>query len=120
MRGTVVRCERPSGERLPGGSSRRGIALCRIVLGILALWLGPGPGVRQARAQAASQEIPQGLPPTLEQALVAAYETNPQLLQERANVRAVDENVPKALSGWRPTVVLNGSGGYTAENERTT
>lgn len=58
-------------------------------------------------------------PTTLEQALVAAYNTNPQILAERANLRAVDEGVPKALGGWRPTVVLSGSGGYTAETQRT-
>ena len=48
---------------------------------------------------------------TLEEALVSAYNTNPQLLAERANVRAVDEGVPQALAGWRPTVQFTGSTG---------
>ena len=33
-----------------------------------------------------------------------AYETNPDLAGARAGVRAVDENVASANSGWRPTV----------------
>ena len=48
---------------------------------------------------------------TLEEALVSAYNTNPQLLAERANVRATDEGVPQALAGWRPTVQFTGSAG---------
>src|SRR5208337_671177 len=31
---------------------------------------------------------------------------------ERAKLRAVDENIPTALSGWRPTVILGGGIGY--------
>jgi len=53
---------------------------------------------------------------TLQDALVEAYQTNPQLLSERAHLRAVDENVPQALANWRPTVSFTGSGGA----ERTT
>lgn len=49
----------------------------------------------------------------LEDALVAAYNGNPALQSERARLRATDENVPQALSGWRPTVTLEGSYGYT-------
>ncbi len=41
---------------------------------------------------------------TLTQALAEAYNTNPQLLAQRALLRATDEQVPQALSGWRPTV----------------
>lgn len=48
---------------------------------------------------------------TLEDALVEAYETNPQLLAERAHLRAVDENVPQALANWRPTIQFTGSAG---------
>ena len=46
---------------------------------------------------------------TLEQALSAAYESNPALLAERAELRAVDEGVPQALGRWRPTVELVGT-----------
>ena len=41
---------------------------------------------------------------TLEEALVLAYQNNPALQAERAGLRAVDEGVPEALAGWRPTV----------------
>jgi outer membrane protein/adhesin transport system outer membrane protein len=45
---------------------------------------------------------------TLAEALALAYRSNPTLLAARADLRAVDEQVPQALSGWRPTVTLNG------------
>ncbi len=41
---------------------------------------------------------------TLTQALIAAYRHNPALNADRARQRVNDENVPQALSGWRPTV----------------
>jgi outer membrane protein len=53
-------------------------------------------------------------PHTLVEALAAAYANDPQLLAERAKLRATDEGVPTALAGWRPTVVLSGSAGYAA------
>jgi TolC family type I secretion outer membrane protein len=49
---------------------------------------------------------------SLRDALAKAYATNPELLSERANLRAVDEGVPQALSNWRPTVTLSGDAGY--------
>jgi outer membrane protein len=49
---------------------------------------------------------------TLTEALAEAYATNPDLVAERASVRAVDEQVPQALSNWRPQVFVNGSYGY--------
>ena len=49
---------------------------------------------------------------TLQEALVAAYSSNPTLAAARAQLRVVDENVPQALSGWRPTVTFSGSAGY--------
>jgi outer membrane protein len=41
---------------------------------------------------------------TLESALSRAYGNNPTLNAQRANVRATDENVARAKSGYRPTV----------------
>src|SRR6202167_1278721 len=41
---------------------------------------------------------------TIESALTRAYEENPQLNAQRASVRAADEYVPQALSGYRPKV----------------
>jgi TolC family type I secretion outer membrane protein len=46
---------------------------------------------------------------TLEEALALAYATNPTLNARRASLRAVDENVPQAVAGWRPTVRLSGA-----------
>src|SRR4051812_48511959 len=43
---------------------------------------------------------------TIESALVRAYQNNPQLNAQRAQVRSTDENVPQALSGYRPKVNL--------------
>ena len=49
---------------------------------------------------------------TIEGALVRAYQNNPQLNAQRAQVRSTDENVPQALSGYRPKVSVTASGGY--------
>jgi outer membrane protein len=51
------------------------------------------------------------VPRTLMEALAATYSTQPALLAARAQLRATDENVPQALAGWRPTVVLQGTAG---------
>jgi outer membrane protein len=55
---------------------------------------------------------------TIEAALVRAYQNNPQLNAQRASVRSTDENVPQALSGYRPKVNLTASAGtqYTDTN----
>ena len=50
-----------------------------------------------------------GFADTLEGALVQAYQNNPSLNSQRALVRATDENVPQALSGYRPKVTANAS-----------
>src|SRR4051794_5239497 len=71
--------------------SRKGIAAA--ALASTALTLAPGPA-------GATQ---------LADALIGAYQTNPQLQAERATLRATDELVPQALSGYRPRVFLNGA-----------
>ena len=63
---------------------------------------------------------------SLRGALAAAYKFNPDLEAERANLRATDEGVPQAKSGYRPTVsasadvgsikTRNRPGGTTARN----
>ena len=73
---------------------------------ILCLILGLGSPLCAAPAFAQTQ------PHTLQEALTAAYSTNPTLLAARAALRAVDEGVPAALAGWRPQVALQGSAGY--------
>jgi outer membrane protein len=41
---------------------------------------------------------------TMDIALVQSYQNNPQLNSQRAATRAIDENVPTALAGYRPRV----------------
>ncbi|MEI9805112.1 MAG: TolC family outer membrane protein [Pseudolabrys sp.] len=48
---------------------------------------------------------------TLESALMQAYQNNPSLNSQRAATRATDENVPQALSGYRPRVTITANGG---------
>jgi outer membrane protein len=43
---------------------------------------------------------------TMQSALVRAYQNNPQLNAQRANARSIDENVPQALSGYRPKLAI--------------
>ena len=72
--------------RLPGVLKASGFPLCLIPF---------APG--EVKAQ------------TLEDALTAAYLNNPTLLGQRAKVRATGEQVPQALSNWRPSISLSGS-----------
>src|SRR6201996_5664720 len=51
---------------------------------------------------------------TLPDALVRTYQTNPTLNAERARQRGTDENVPQALSGYRPQILASLSGGLQA------
>src|SRR5437899_5069713 len=51
---------------------------------------------------------------SLPEALAKAYQTNPQLNAERARQRATDENVPVALSGYRPQIIASLSAGLQA------
>src|SRR4030088_1382643 len=57
---------------------------------------------------------------TIDAALVRAYQNNPQLNAQRAQVRFTDENVPQALSGYRPRVALTASAGFQYTDTNTT
>jgi len=72
--------------------------LCVIGAAAVASVLAHGQAMAQAR--------------TLQDALAAAYSNNPTLQTSRAQLRATDEGVPQALAGWRPTVIVAGTGGY--------
>ncbi|MES0882191.1 TolC family outer membrane protein [Roseibium sp. SCP14] len=48
---------------------------------------------------------------TIWESLALAYANNPTLNAARAQLRGVDENVPQALAGWRPTVTAGASAG---------
>ncbi|MDH3230827.1 MAG: TolC family outer membrane protein [Alphaproteobacteria bacterium] len=73
-----------------------------------ALWLGPaivlGLELSGAALQPAAAE-------TLIEALATAYSGNPTLLAQRARLRATDETLPEARSGWRPTISATGDAG---------
>src|ERR1041384_6847166 len=83
-----------------GGCHRRGRlpdAAWGCVIGLAAALVLAGPAAAQ----------------TLTEAFAYAYNNNPQLLAQRALLRATDEQVPQALSNWRPTVNFTGQAGYT-------
>jgi outer membrane protein len=88
-------------------------------LGIgISLLLAAGPALAQtqsprpapARTPAAAR--PTAVPRTLAQALAATYMNQPALQAARAQLRSTDEDVPQALAGWKPTVVVAGTAGY--------
>jgi outer membrane protein len=56
---------------------------------------------------------------TLQEALALAYANNPTLQAARAALRATDENVPQALSGWRPTVQFSANAGIAEGYSRS-
>ena len=51
---------------------------------------------------------------TLQQALAGAYQSNPRLEAERARLRATDEDVPRALAGFRPQITGSADRGRSA------
>jgi outer membrane protein len=80
--------------------SGRGVRPRLCAIGCLSLGVALGWGCTGAAAD------------TLEWALVQAYQNNPSLNAQRASLRATDENVPQALSGYRPKLSLTANGGY--------
>jgi outer membrane protein len=77
----------------------------RVLLGAVALVALMAPLAAQAQS--------------IEETLAATYRTNPQLLADRARLRALDEGVPRALSNWRPTVSLSAEAGKGRDRLRT-
>ncbi|MBL4612171.1 MAG: TolC family outer membrane protein [Emcibacter sp.] len=49
---------------------------------------------------------------SLKSAMATAYLNNPALQAQRASLRALDETISQAKSGWRPSVVGSGQYGY--------
>ncbi|MES5486597.1 TolC family outer membrane protein [Bradyrhizobium sp. INPA03-11B] len=91
-------------ERAAGiGDVARRVLLSGIGLGALACAL-------LADTAARAESLPE--------ALVKAYQTNPQLNAERARQRATDENVPQALAGYRPQVSAGLSVGLQAVRDQ--
>lgn len=56
---------------------------------------------------------------TLKEALVAAYNNNPTLQAARAQLRAVDEQVPQARSNYYPTITGNGDLGRSSVDQKS-
>jgi outer membrane protein len=56
---------------------------------------------------------------TLNDALVKTYNSNPQLMSERASLRATDEQVSQAIAQWRPNVSINGSATHSETETKT-
>jgi outer membrane protein len=53
---------------------------------------------------------------TIGGALIKAYFNNPDINQQRAAVRASDENVPKATAAYRPTITAEGDAAVQQSN----
>ena len=94
-----------TGQGLNGTSGMNGVKLVTGAAAAVLLlsFVGPAPALAD----------------TIEAALVRAYQNNPQLNAQRATVRATDENVPQALSGYRPKVAVTASAGYQYGPMRT-
>jgi len=75
-------------------------------------------GFTAGLALTATLTAPAAFAESLVEALASAYQNNPTLLAERASLRATDEGVASALSGWRPTVQIDGDAGFS-ESETT-
>jgi outer membrane protein len=52
---------------------------------------------------------------SFEEILAGAYQNNPELDAARAKLRAADENVAVAMSGWRPNITATGVAGRSRE-----
>src|SRR5215203_3910656 len=93
----------------PRGWSRGG----RLLQGAAGPAIGLLAGLMGIALPAAAQ--------TLTEAFAYAYNNNPQLLAQRASLRATDETVPQALAGWRPTVTFTANAGFnrTGFEQRT-
>ncbi|AUC96002.1 TolC family outer membrane protein [Bradyrhizobium sp. SK17] len=75
---------------------------------------GIGPAALACAVLASAAARAESLP----EALVKAYQTNPQLNAERARQRATDENVPQALAGYRPQIIAGLSVGLQAVRDQ--
>ena len=76
-------------------------AMCRLFRRGALGWLAGSLTVAMVLAAGSSAAA------TLETALAKAYETNPALLAARARLRAEDETLSDAVSGWRPSLDMS-------------
>src|SRR5438309_2279961 len=92
----------PGSELCTGGGARRRKFGVGAITGVVAALATASPHAQ-----------------TLTQALAEAYNNNPQLLAQRALLRATDEQVPQALSFWRPQVTFTGQIGLNTSSLQT-
>jgi outer membrane protein len=92
------------------GLNRSGRASCAGSGAALVVIAGLLGGIGDASAQ------------SLQSALVQAYQNNPQLNAQRAQVRVTDEAVPQALSGYRPrlSVTANAANNFVSTTSNST
>jgi outer membrane protein len=76
---------------------------------MLAACAAAGFSLMAAAADRPAYQRAAGAASTMEGALVQAYYNNPQLNAQRAATRAIDENVPTALAGYRPRISASSS-----------
>jgi outer membrane protein len=81
----------------------------------LGRWVGVTALIALGFADAAAQRLAAD---TLLGALGQAYQSNPQLNSQRAILRQTDENVPQALSGYRPQISVTASAGEAYSFQR--
>jgi outer membrane protein len=86
-------------------SERRRALWSAAAVGLVLSFGALSLGVVSLTAGAASAE-------SLLDAVSLAYQTNPTLLQQRANQRSVDEEYVQALAGYRPTVGISATDSY--------
>jgi outer membrane protein len=96
----------------PASDGRTGCTLHRRCMKTAHMYVRSFRGVAAAVLLMAFAGLVPALADTMEAALVRAYRNNPQLNAQRALVRSTDENVPQALSAYRPKVALTASAGY--------
>ncbi|WP_244274613.1 TolC family outer membrane protein [Labrenzia sp. OB1] len=89
---------------MSGRSTFKIVAIALVLLGGVSASALTGAAYSTAYAESISD------------ALALAYTNNPSLNAARAQLRSVDEGVPQALSGWRPTVSASGSAGRIASD----
>ena len=81
------------------------------------VWLG-GVTLTALATALAIGSISSASAESIREALTAAYQTNPKLDAERAKLRATDEDVSRAESGYRPTI--NGSANVGRQKSTST
>ena len=94
----VMTKDRHTASRYRGRSWRGSVAVCLVLIG----------GAMHPAVVAAE---------TLHEALASAYKYNPRIDAERARLRATDEEVARANSGYRPSI--SGSADITHEWQKT-